>query len=354
VLAGLSRKELVLISAVVLLTAVTGFFHVSAEEAFGTFLLATAALAGLAWLVGFATEQLGERFGPDVTGLMQSTLGNLPEFFVVIFALRAGETVVAQTSILGSIFANALLVLGLTVVVGAWKSRDGVMRFSSRLPNDTATLLLLAVFLIVMIALSVGASDKASHHVNEISFAGAICLLIVYMSWVIPYVRSDAAGDPAHRSVPRIGVAVSAGLLGLAGVGAAFVSEWFVASLRPAIDTLGISSAFAGIVIVAIAGNAVENAAAVMFAARNQADLAISVVKNSVAQIAVFLFPLLVLVSFLFEPHLTFQLAPVMVGTLALTAITLWQVTGDGEAAAFEGFALIALYVMIAILALYE
>ena len=81
--------------------------------------MATLALAGLAHLVSLATEQVGERFGPAATGLLQSTLGNLPELFVVIFALRAGEVVVAQTSIIGSIFANALLVLGLVIVVGA-------------------------------------------------------------------------------------------------------------------------------------------------------------------------------------------------------------------------------------------
>src|SRR5919206_195120 len=106
-----------------------------------------AALAGLAYVVSFATEQVGERFGPSVTGLMQSTLGNLPELFVVVFALQAGEVVVAQTSIIGSIFANALLVLGLVIVVGARRADDGIMRFSARLPMDTATLLLLSGFI---------------------------------------------------------------------------------------------------------------------------------------------------------------------------------------------------------------
>ena len=95
--------------------------------------------------------------------------------------------------------------------------------------------------------------------------------------------------------------------------------------------------------IVAIAGNAVENVVGIMLAAKGRADLAISVVKNSVAQIAVFLFPLLVLLSLFFEDHLTFVLAPVYVGALVLTALALWQITGDGEAAVFEGFALIAI-----------
>ena len=118
------------------------------------FAIATLALAGLAWVVSFATEQLGERFGPGVTGMLQSTLGNLPELFVVIFALQKGELIVAQTAIIGSILANALLVLGLVIVVGARRAPDGIMRFSTRLPRDTATLLQVTVFIIVLLGLS--------------------------------------------------------------------------------------------------------------------------------------------------------------------------------------------------------
>src|SRR6201997_188655 len=111
------------------------------------------ALGGLAWVVSLATEQVGERLGAAATGLMQSTIGNLPEFFVVIFALRAGQQVVAETAILGSILSNALLVLGLVIVVGALRSPARIMRFSARLPTDTATLLMVASFIILLVAL---------------------------------------------------------------------------------------------------------------------------------------------------------------------------------------------------------
>ena len=137
-------------------------------------------------------------------------------------------------------------------------------------------------------------------------------------------------------------------LLAASGVGAAFASDWFVTRCSPRSTTLGISQAFAGLVIVAIAGNAVENVAGVVLAAKGQPDLAVSVVKNSVAQVAVFLFPLLVLVSLLLSSHLTFQLAPVYVGAIVLTALSLWQITGDGEATVFEGVALVGLYVTLA------
>jgi Ca2+:H+ antiporter len=395
-MSALSRIERSALLAIALLSALAGVANYGTWAAIPRFLLATLALAGLAWVVSFATEQLGERFGPGVTGMMQSTLGNLPELFVVIFALQKGELVVAQTAIVGSILANALLVLGLVIVVGARRSEDSLMRFSKRLPRDTATLLQVTVFIIVILGLSLASHDPASHHVKAISAVGAICLLIVYLAWVVPYLRSDRApgeeeveaggegagdvsgggdprvGAPARGSAlgedssreldpepsthpgPRLGLGLTLALLIIAGGGSAFVSDWFVNGLEPAITQLHISQAFAGLVIVAIAGNAVENTAGLVLAYKGRADLAISVVKNSVAQIAAFLFPALVLISLLLSTTLTFALAPVYIGALALTALILWQVTGDGEAAEFEGWALVAIYVILGTLTLYE
>ena len=134
--------------------------------------------------------------------MLQSTLGNLPELFIVLFSLAAGEVVVAQTSILGSLFANALLVLGLAIVAGAQRSEDGVMRFHARLPNDTATLLLLAVFIIVLLGLSDQVGDRASEHQVAISAIGAVCLLAVYAAWLWSYLASAGrrARDRGERA----------------------------------------------------------------------------------------------------------------------------------------------------------
>jgi Ca2+:H+ antiporter len=324
----------------------TGFSKVAA------FALATVALAGTAWIVSLATEQLGEHLGPAQTGAMQSTVGNLPEFFVVVFALNAHQLVVAQTAIVGSILVNALLVLGLVVVAGARRG-DGLMRFSPRLPNDTATLLLVSTFIIVLIGLVDAARDPASHHTKTISIVGAVAILLVYGLWMRQYLRSDESGAAGGGSA-RIGVPLAAGLLVAAGVGSAFVSDWFVSALRPTIHTLHISPAFAGLVIAAIAGNAVENVAGIALAARGRSELAISVVKNSVSQIASFLYPLLVLVSLLTATTLTFALAPVYIGALFGAAVIVWQVTGDGEATVFEGAALVAAFVILATVAAYE
>ncbi len=260
------------------------------------------------------------------------------------------------------------------------------------MPRDTATLLQVTVFIIVLLGLSLAAHDPASHHVQTISAVGAVCLLVVYLAWVVPYLRSDVApdaqaldrsaaslrGDAAGagdeggagaESQPadsggargarrprqqRLSLGLTLTLLLIAGGASAFVSDWFVNGLAPAIAVLNLSQAFAGLVIVAIAGNAVENVAGLVLAYKRRSDLAISVVKNSVAQIAAFLFPLLVLVSFALSTRLTFALAPVYIGALALTALTLSQVTGDGEAAEFEGWALVALYVILATFTLYE
>ncbi len=390
-MAGTTPFERYALLAITVLTALAGAANYRAWAPVPRFALATLALAGLAWVVSFSTEQLGERFGSGVTGMLQSTLGNLPELFVVIFALQKGELVVAQTAIVGSVLANALLVLGLVIVVGARRAPYGLMRFSKRLPNDTATLLQVTVFIIVLLGLSVSSHDPASHHVKAISAVGAICLLVVYMTWVVPYLRADAppgadgplhgagasgaalapgaapAGDTQEHTAgadpavnaddvrePRLSLGLTLTLLIVAGAASAFVSDWFVNALQPAISILHISQAFAGLVIVAIAGNAVENCAGLVLAWKRRSDLAISVVKNSVAQIAAFLFPVLVLVSFALKTTLTFALAPVYIGALALTALALWQVTGDGEAAEFEGWALVALYVILATFTLYE
>jgi len=317
------------------------------------FVFATLALAGVAWVVSLSIEQVGHRLGPAITGVMQATLANLPEFFVVIFALGAGETVIAQTAILGSILVNALLVLGMVIIAGALRESDGVMRFNPRLPNDTATLLLVASFIIVLIGLAHSAGDAASRHAETISIVGACVILAVYATWLRQYLTSESIVQEASEP-PRLSLAASLVLLTVAGVASAFVSDWFVNALHPTIDTLHISQAFAGLVIVAIAGNAVEHTAGIVLAAKGRSELAISIVKNSMSQIAAFLYPLLVLVSLLTATQLTFTLAPVYIGALIGTAVIVWQITGDGEATVFEGTALVATFVILATVAAFE
>jgi len=342
------------LAGILVLTVVAGVLRYTDVAQVALFFVALAALAGLAWAISFSTEALGERIGPAATGVLQATLGNIPEISVVLFALSAGEVVVAKTSLLGALFSNALLILGLAVIVGAWRSPDGVMRFNARLPNDTATLLLLAIFIIVLLGLSDQVGEGAAEHAEEISAFGAVLLLSVYAVWVWSYLRK---GHEEHSEVEpargALSLRTSIGLILAAGLAATLVSEWLVHSIDPAVEALGISRAFTGLVIVAIAGNAVENAVAITSAARGNNDLALSVVNNAVSQTALVVFPLLVLLSFFFATPLTFVLEPVYITALALTAIAVWQMTGDGEAVAFEGCALIALFAILGALTWY-
>jgi Ca2+:H+ antiporter len=394
-LSALGRSDRIVLAGVAVFTLLAGLGYYGGWDSIVAFIFATIALAGLAHVVAVGVESVGELLGAGIAGFMQATLGNLPELFLVVFALREGEAVVAQSTVIGSIFSNALLVLGIVIVVGSRKAPDGVMRFGHRLANDTATLLIAATFIIVIVGLSLQTHDPASSHVNTVSTVAAIGLLVVYVFWVVPYIRSSnapgaeaaapvagpdgpgvsladaAAGggvavaeapptvaapaaDPADEVMHHLPLKVGIVLLAIGGVGAAFVSDWFVKALAPTVDQLGISRAFAGLVIAAIAGNAVENITAVILASKGQADLAVSVVKNSVGQMAAFMWPALVLISLPLATKLTFSLHPVYIGALLVTALAMWQITGDGEAVAFEGLALIAIYLTLAGITLYE
>jgi Ca2+:H+ antiporter len=346
------RIERAAVAAVAALGGIAALAHFDHWATLAAFAVATVALGGMAWIVSFATEQVGERLGPAATGLLQATLGNLPELFVVIFALRAGERAVAEGAIVGSLFATAMLVLGVTLLVGAAAGPGGVMRFRPNVARDAATLLMVCAFIIVIVSFSVS-SGVAAGHVRTISAVAAVLLLTVYLAWVIPYVRRDS-GSRGDGGNARLRMAVALGLLAAAGLGAALVSDWFVDALAPAIHQLHISQAFAGLVIVAIASNAVEHVVGIVLAARRQSDLAISVVVNSVAQIAAFLFPALVLISLTMHTSLTFSLRPVYIGALAVTAIVIWLITEDGEGHPYEGWALVVTYVVLAMITLYE
>src|SRR3954471_23592788 len=197
-MSSLTRGQRVTLIVAVLATAGAALCHYGGAPSVLAFVVAGVALAALASIVSFATEQVGAKFGPAVTGFLQSTLGNLPELFIVIFALADGQVVVAQTSVVGSLFANALLVLGIVIVVGA--RRDGIMRFRVRLPQDTATLLLSASFVIALVALAVASHDEASKHVVALSAVAAVCLLAIYGAWLWGYLRSDEPREASHES----------------------------------------------------------------------------------------------------------------------------------------------------------
>lgn len=347
----MEKKEKLIIGAAILVTAFAGTLYYADANAVLRFTITAVALALLAMTVGDATEQLGKRMGPGATGILQSALGNLPELFVCIFALRAGLNTVVQAALIGSILGNSVLVFGLALFIGGLK--NGTQRFKSEPPRMIATLMILAFAALTIPTLTKLLHTSAEAHLNALDIFVAIILLILFAASTYFFLKGDKAvvssNPAAGKQHAAWSLPLTLAVLAGAGVGAAFVSDWFVEALQPAMKTLGINETFAGLVIVAIAGNAIENIVGIQLAYRNQSDYAVSVILNSSLQIALGLFPLLVLLSFfLGGAVLSFVLSPLLLASLALAVIVSAFIVFDGESIWLEGLALIGLYCLIA------
>ena len=326
-LMSLGRSALVLLVVSLAGCVLTLGLRAAGASEVAVFVVAAVTLGGLAGLVGEATDQLGSRLGPATTGIL-----------------------LVQTALVGSILANSLFVLGLAFIAGG--RRHGRMTFDPGPVRTIAVMLVLAVAALVIptVATSPGAPDAG--HATEISVFVSVVLLVIFAA-SIPY---SLGGGPG-ASLPEATVEpdqswsmrTSLAMLTVAGVGAAFVSDWFVEALRPAMATLGLSEAFVGLVIVAIAGNAVENVAGIQAALRGRIDLGISIIQNSSLQVAIALTPVLVVVSLVVSPvALTLVLTPTLLVALALAAVLGALIVFDGEASWLEGLMLVGLYLIIA------
>ncbi len=345
------KKEKIIIGISVIVTAIAGILNNVHSNVVLSFVVSAAALALLAKVVGDATEQLGSRFGPAATGILQSALGNLPELFVAIFALRAGLDKVVQAALIGSILGNSLLVLGLAIFLGGLK--NGTQRFVSEPPKMIATLMILALAGLAIPTVTQIFHTPGATHINQLDIFLAIVLLIIFVASLFVSLKGDTSFvSPRPESpTPHVAwpLAVTIIVLAGAGVAAGFVSDWFVRALKPAMKLLDINDTFAGLVIVAIAGNAIENVVGVQLAYKNQSDYSMSVIMNSSLQVALGLFPLLVLLSFFLGGSvLSFVLAPMLLVSLTLGVIVSAFVVMDGESIWLEGVALIGLYLLIA------
>jgi Ca2+:H+ antiporter len=337
-------KRLLLICAV--LTAAAGALDAHPLGKIVPFVVSALALAALASLVGVAVDALGDRLGAGATGVIQSALGNLPELFVCIFALRAGLDDVVRAAIVGSILSNVLLILGMAFLVGGLK--HGVQRFPAPTARNLGLLMLLAVAGLMLPALTDALHSPAEGHELAFSRVVAVLLLLVFaLSLPAALARSEkplAAEQDLDGHARQWPLGLAIGMLAVSGVGAAFVSDWFVVALSPAIDVMNLSEAFAGLVIVAIASNAVENVVGIQLAAKNNMDYALSVILQSPIQIALVLAPVLVLVAPLVGASFTLVLSPLLIAVLAIAVIVTVVVVFDGESTWLEGAALVALY----------
>ena len=350
-----SRSDLILLASAALATAGAA---TKPGGSLAPFLICAAAVTLVAALVGRAVDHLADRLGAGAVGVLQGALGNLPELFVSIFALRAGLTVVVSSAIIGSILANLLLVLGLSFVVGS--ARHGILRYSYQRARLIMGLMILSVASMLIPSLAAYVHSPAAGHEVALARVTAVVLLAVFALSIPVSLRRDlepTAAEQAAEVKQELDEAedtswplwLAIGMLVLAAAAAAYVSDQFVSALTPAMHALHISQAFSGLVIVAIAGNAVENAVGVKLAWQNRADHALSVVLNSPLQIALVLAPALVLLSpVIGGPAFTLVFNPMLVTTVGIATLAVLYLISDGESDWLEGAAMMGLYVLIA------
>jgi Ca2+:H+ antiporter len=340
-------------------------FEVAHVGAVATFFASALGVIPTAALMGKATEELATRSGPGIGGLLNVTFGNAPELIIALFALGAGLHEVVKASIIGSILGNTLLVLGAAMFFGGWK-RDR-QTFDRTAAQAQSSMLLLAAAALVMPAIyelidGRGLPAPGSERVHydstvEALSAAVACVLIV--SYVAGLWFSLRTHRDLFNPLPEMGedeehepwtVRKSVMALAIAGVAVGGMSEILVSSISDAAETLGLSEFFIGVIVVAIVGNAAEHWVAVLVALKDKMDLAVNIAIGSSAQIALFVAPVLVLVSFVLGPHPMplvfngFELAGIL---LAITIAN--HVTGEGESTWYEGLQLLAVYVVLGI-----
>ena len=352
----IERRSLLIYGGYGVAFALVAVANFAAVPAMARFVVAVAALATGAVAVGESVERLSQRLSPAATGVVQSVLGNLPELFLAIFALQAGLAGVVVAALVGSVLGNALFVLGLASLIGGL--RHGKLTFSAANNRLYATELLLGVAALTVpfLATQPGAPDFG--HSVELSGVVAIVLLVVFAVSVPisirlateapaakPHVPDD---DEAHPDVPKP-LFQTLALLVISGASSAVVADWFVEALQPAMASLGMSESFAGLIVVALASNAIENLAGVTSAAKGRGDLSMSLILNAALQVVLFVTPVVVLLSYLVAPvPLTLIISPLLLGTLAVSVLLVVFIVSDGEANAFEGAMLLGLYAIIA------
>jgi Ca2+:H+ antiporter len=350
---ALIRSDYVVLGGATVAVVLAAVTHYAGAGTVLPFICSALAVTLLASLVGRSVEQLGDRFGPGATGVLQSALGNLPELFIALFALKAGLVGVVQAALVGSILANLLLVLGMAFVVGGLK--HGTQKLDSDRARQITVLMVLSVAAMVVPSIAHYVHTPASRHEAAFSVIASVVLVLLFLIILPASIRrqesaeeGEGSGD-MHQEAPRWPIWLAVALLAVAAVLAAFVSDWFVAALKPAMDSFGISEAFAGLVIVAIAGNAIENVVGIQLAAAGRSQYAFSVVINSPLQIALVLAPLLVILSQVFGfATLTLVFSPMLIISLVIAVVITAFITFDGESTWIEGAALIALYIVIA------
>ena len=310
-------------------------------------------------VMGEATEAIAARTGPGIGGLLNVTFGNAPELIIAFFALIEGLQEVVKASIVGSIIGNVLLVLGAAMLVGGW-SREK-QTFSHTAANAQSAMLLLALAALIAPALfqlihggslpRVGADEvDFGSDLEQLSLGVAIVLLVSYGAGLWFSLKTHRAvfnpyGNEGEEEAHHWPVRRAATYLALSAVAVGVMSEILVGSITEASDDIGLSEFFVGVFVVAIVGNAAEHWVAVLVAAKDKMDLAVNIALGSSAQIALFVAPVLVLLSFVFGDHpMALVFNGYELGALLFAVLIANLVTQEGESNWFEGVQLLSLY----------
>lgn len=315
-----------------------------------TLVASALSLLPLAAWIGAATEHAASRMGSGLGGLLNATFGNAAELIIAIFALRRGLVDLVKASLTGSIIGNTLLILGLSAFVGGLK--HGTQKFDVRPTGRHAAMMILAISAMALPAVFATIEHDAFVR-EEVSVGVALLLLLTYAAYVyFSYFsrQRDADRGAGGHDGGKHAWSIRKSLLVLAGAvaGTAVASELLVHAIEPVSKSAGISELFLGLILIPIVGNAAEHYSAIVFASRNKMDLALSVAANSSTQIAVFVAPLLVLVSLLARPmDLIFQ--PIELVTLFSSSAIFAYISLDGETNWLEGIQLLALYLIAAV-----
>jgi Ca2+:H+ antiporter len=316
------------------------------------FVLSVLAIVPLAALLSHATESVAAKTGDGVGGLLNATLGNLTELIIALSALRAGEYMLVKASIAGAIVTNTLFMLGASFLLGGIKHR--IQEFNRANARMQAGLLFLAMTALV-IPSAISKNDFAAGGVfsHKLSVSLSIVLIITYGLGMLFSLKThrDVFASPAHEGQEEtpwpIGLALAT--LAVVTVLVALVSEIFVESVQKAAETFGMTSAFVGFIVVALVGAAAEMAAAFSGARKNRLDMSVSIALGSASQIALFVAPVLVLLSYLIGPTpMDLQFWPGAVVMIFIATLAAALVTASGRSAWFVGVLLLMVYLIFA------
>ena len=343
---GLNRSEQLAVAGAAAASIAAGAVALLGAANTLVFLVSALALVALAWIVGVATEQLGESAGPKVGGVLNATFGNAAELIITIFAIRAGELEVAKASITGSILGNTLLVLGLSFLLGGLK--NGLQTFDQRIAGMNASMLTLAVIGLGIPTLFDRVGDQAN--TQAVSDVTAGILLALYVLMLVFFFRTPQAGREglkAHAG-PHWTGRVAMLLLLLSTGSVAVIADVFVGTLNQVITDVGISAVFLGLIIVPLVGNIAENIVGIKIAYQNDMDFSMLVSLGSSLQIALGVAPALVFISLLTPHHFDLLFPVIQVVSLAAAVFITALIASDGESNWLEGAQLMAVYGIIA------